>query len=69
MSAGHTMNGTVVQDSKRVKLNSIFAQVEVVPLAEAFHLKDLYLVDENPNKVNLSVGGEPCMHATMVYIL
>lgn len=46
-------------DSKRVKLSSAFAQVAPVPLAEAFRLKELYLADENPNKINLSVGGEP----------
>ena len=46
-------------DSKRVKLSSAFAQVAPVPLAEAFRLKDHYLADENPDKINLSVGGEP----------
>ena len=61
MSGGQAANGYVgvVQDSKRVKLSSAFARVPPVPLAEAFLMKDLYLADENPNKINLSVGGEP----------
>ena len=52
------MNGTAVQDSKRVTLSSIFSQLKVVPQAEPFHMKDLFLADESPDKINLSVGGE-----------
>ena len=52
------MNGASVQDSKRVKMSSIFSQLEVVPQAEPFHMKDLFLADESPDKINLSVGGE-----------
>ena len=57
-SARRSMNGTAVQDSKRVKLSSIFSHLEVVPLAEPFHMRDLFSADENPDKINLSVGGE-----------
>ena len=46
------------QDAKRVKLSSTFGRVETVPLAEAFLMKDLFLANENPQKINLSVGGE-----------
>ncbi|CAI8047906.1 Aspartate aminotransferase, cytoplasmic, partial [Geodia barretti] len=58
MSGGQAGNGYVgvVQDSKRVKLSSAFARVPPVPLPEAFLMKDLYLADENPNKINLGVG-------------
>ena len=57
-SASPSMNGSAVQDSKRVKMSSIFSQLEVVPQAEPFHMKDLFLADESPDKINLSVGGE-----------
>lgn len=45
-------------DSKRVKMSSIFSHVEMAPPVEVFHLKDQFLADNYPNKINLTVGGE-----------
>lgn len=45
-------------DSKRVKMSSIFSHVEMAPPVEVFHLKDQFLGDTFPNKINLTVGGE-----------
>lgn len=43
-------------DSKRVKMSSIFSHVEMAPPVEVFHLKDQFLGDTFPNKINLTVG-------------
>ena len=61
MNNGNAVNGNgmeLVQDTKRVKLSSVFSLVEPVPLSEVFRMKELYLADESRDKVNLSVGGE-----------
>lgn len=57
MSAGGVINGCS-GDSKRVKLGSCFAHIDPMPLAEAFLMKDVYLADENQNKINLGIGGQ-----------
>ena len=65
--ASYSMNshGTAVQDSKRVKLSSIFSHLEAVPLAEVFRLKEQFSEDQSQNKIDLSVGGE-LLHANRV---
>lgn len=50
-------NGTGV-DSKRVKLSSYFAQLEVCPPDVIFNVKNKFVADKSPDKVNLSIGGK-----------
>ena len=73
MSTGHAANGCAaapaVQDSKRVKLSSAFTRVKAIPLDEVFLMKDLFLADQSPNKINLSVGGELCHLSVAVSVI
>lgn len=46
-------------DAKRVKLNSIYSHLEAMSPVEVFHVRDLFLADKSPDKINLGVGGEP----------
>lgn len=52
-------------DVKRVKMDkgSLFGHLDVYPPDPIFHVKDAYLADESPSKVNLGIGGE------VVYIM
>lgn len=59
MSASRVNGPETGVDSKRVKLSSLFSHLEVAPPVEIFNLKDRYLADNHPDKINLSVGGEP----------
>ena len=47
---------------KEVRLNgssgSVFENVELCPPDAIFNVKETYLADKDPNKVNLGVGGE-----------
>lgn len=50
-------NGAGV-DSKRVKLSSFFAHLDVCPPDVIFNVKNKFSADKSPDKVNLSIGGE-----------
>ena len=58
MNASSAQQGAVVQDSKRAKMSSIFSDVELTPKADMFYLRELYLADDNRDKIDLSVGGK-----------
>ena len=47
-------------DVKRVKVDkgSLFGHLDIYPPDPIFHVKDAYLADKSPNKVNLGIGGE-----------
>lgn len=47
-------------DVKRVKVDkgSLFGHLDICPPDSIFHVKDAYLADKSPNKVNLGIGGE-----------
>lgn len=44
--------------SKRVKLSSVFGHLEMAPPDAIFRVKDAYLADTHPKKVNLGIGGK-----------
>ena len=46
-------------EAKRVKMDdgSMFGHLDVYPPDPIFHVKDAYLADKSPNKVNLGIGG------------
>ena len=46
-------------DVKRVKMDkgSLFGHLDVYPPDPIFHVKDAFLADKSPNKVNLGIGG------------
>ena len=50
-------NGAGV-DSKRVKLGSFFAHLDVCPPDVIFNVKAKFLADKSPDRVNLSLGGK-----------
>lgn len=54
-------------EAKRVKMDdgSLFGHLDVYPPDPIFHVKDKYLADKFPNKVNLGIGGT---HAARKYI-
>lgn len=55
-------NGT---DVKRVKMGSLFGHLEMHPPDPIFNVKERFLADKNPKKVNLGVGGEhPILYCT-----
>lgn len=43
---------------KRVRVGSLFGHLEMHPPDTVFHVKDRFLADKHPKKVNLGVGGE-----------
>ena len=43
---------------KRVRMGSLFGHLEMQPPDTVFHVKDRFLADKHPKKVNLGVGGE-----------
>ena len=47
-------------DVKRVKMDrgSLFGHLDLYPPDSIFHVKDAYLADKSPSKVNLGIGGE-----------
>ena len=50
-------HGTAV-DSKRVKLSSIYSDLEAVPPDAIFNVLTRFLADKSPDKVDLGIGGE-----------
>lgn len=46
-------------EAKRVKMDdgSLFSHLKIYPPDPIFHVKDAYLADKSPNKVNLGIGG------------
>ena len=46
-------------EAKRVKMDdgSLFGHLDIYPPDPIFHVKDAYLADKSPNKVNLGIGG------------
>ena len=50
-------HGTVV-DSKRVKLSSIYSDLEAVPPDAIFNVLTRFLADKSLDKVDLGIGGE-----------
>ena len=46
-------------EAKRVKMDdgSLFDHLDVYPPDPIFHVKDAYLADKSPSKVNLGIGG------------
>jgi len=52
-------------DVKRVKMGSLFGHLEMHPPDPIFNVKERFLADKNPKKVNLGVGGEhPLLYST-----
>ena len=53
---GNMENGV---EAKRVKMDdgSLFGHLDIYPPDPIFHVKDAYLADKSPNKVNLGIGG------------
>ena len=53
----HKMENGV--EAKRVKVDdgSLFCHLDVCPPDPIFHVKDAYLADKSPSKVNLGIGG------------
>ena len=55
-------NGLPGSERKEVRLNgssgSVFEDVKLCPPDAIFNVKESYLADKSPNKVNLGVGGE-----------
>ena len=47
-----------VAELKRVRVGSLFGHLEMQPPDTVFHVKDRFLADKHPKKVNLGVGGE-----------
>ena len=45
---------------KKVKMDhgSLFGELPMCPPDAIFHVKDSYLADRDPKKVNLGIGGE-----------
>lgn len=46
-------------EAKRVKMDdgSLFGHLDIYPPDPIFHVKDAYLADKSPSKVNLGIGG------------
>lgn len=57
--------------SKRVKLSngSIFGDLPMYPPDPIFNVKDSYLADKDPKKVNLGIGGISFLGIQDVYTL
>ena len=53
----HKMENGV--EAKRVKMDdgSLFGHLDIYPPDPIFHVKDAYLADKSPSKVNLGIGG------------
>ena len=53
-------NGIHISKEKAVNgsADSVFSKVELCPPDAVFNVKEKYLADKSPNKVNLGVGGE-----------
>ena len=43
---------------KHVKMGSLFGHLEMHPPDPIFNVKERFLADKHPKKVNLGVGGE-----------
>ena len=44
--------------AKRVRMETVFSEVEAAPPDGVFHVKNMFQADKDPRKVNLGVGGE-----------
>lgn len=63
MENGATQSGALppsTEPVKKVKLDngSIFGHLDLCPPDAIFRVKEEFLADKSPNKVNLGVGGE-----------
>ncbi len=54
----HTTEGKGVRVATNGSTGSVFENVKLCPPDAIFNVKNKYVADKSPNKVNLGVGGE-----------